>query len=151
MMIAMQQNEEIINRLNAAAEKSGDTALRLAVDVNRKDLVAEILRRGANPNTPDIFGDTPLSWAAYRGNEEMIQQLIAAGSNVNTQDKRGWTPLMLAVANDYPAIVRLLLQNGARMDLENLEGETAEEIFHSSEIQKIFDTYKKQKGQGNSH
>src|SRR5512140_3579929 len=53
-----------------AAEVDGSTALLWAANGNDADLVARLLKAGANPNVRNLLGSTPLAEAAFNANTE---------------------------------------------------------------------------------
>ena len=62
-----------------AAEADGSTALLWAANLNDADLVARLLKAGANPKVQNKLGSTPLSEAAFNANTEAIKALLDAG------------------------------------------------------------------------
>jgi cytohesin len=74
---------EALIRLGAnvnATDERGATALIRAVQMNRPDMLACLLRAGADPNLATSDGETALSIASARGNEAIEEQLRAAGA-----------------------------------------------------------------------
>jgi ankyrin repeat protein len=75
----------------------GNTALILAIakgytdqdsdgkllTVSNAQLVAALLKKGANPNQPSKAGMTPLRLAIIRRNPEMVESLLKAGATLN--------------------------------------------------------------------
>jgi ankyrin repeat protein len=82
-----------MNRLGAAAalldaraslkvrNRQGDSLSMVAIAENFPDMLALLLKHGANPNTPDRDGLTPLYWAEYFKRDELAQMLLAAGAD----------------------------------------------------------------------
>jgi ankyrin repeat protein len=82
-----------MNRLGAAAallqagaslqvrNRQGDSLCMVAIAENYPDMLALLLRHGANPSSPDRDGLTPLYWAGYLQRDALVQQLLAAGAN----------------------------------------------------------------------
>ena len=106
------------------------TPLRAAAENGRTEVVAELLKAGANANTPSTLGlgmlasETPLSAAAFQGRTEVVAELLKAGANPNTPYTLGlvlsYTPLHAAAhpeppsaQNGHPEIKSLLLKAGA--------------------------------------
>jgi ankyrin repeat protein len=82
-----------MNRLAAAAtlldagaslkvrNRQGDGLCMMAVSENFPDMLALLLKNGANPNSPDRDGLTPLYWAEYLKRDELAQLLLTAGAD----------------------------------------------------------------------
>lgn len=60
--------------------------LIFAIRSNRKELVEEILSRGADVNKLDSRGNSALLWACRYGNPQIIHLLIIKGASVNLSD-----------------------------------------------------------------
>ncbi len=79
--------------------------------------VAELLERGANPNTERSGGLTVLHWASKGGHVKVMRLLIDKGANVNARASDGkFTPLVEAAASFEPQAMKLLLDAGAKPD-----------------------------------
>ncbi|MCK5683620.1 ankyrin repeat domain-containing protein [bacterium] len=87
-----------------------------------KEMVARMIKNGADVNAVDILKWTPLHWAVFRGHLEVVELLIDKGCNVNAAAKNGSTPLNLVGQNtkntankvlDTDKIEKLLKKNGA--------------------------------------
>jgi ankyrin repeat protein len=96
----------------------GYTCLLTAIEsetVDSREVVAELIRVGADIHAAGTNGWTPLHMAAARGHVEKARILIGAGADVNlrTEIDALETPLMEAAFTGQPAMVRLLLQHGA--------------------------------------
>ncbi len=79
------------------------------------EIVAELIRAGADIHAVGTNGWTPLHMAAARGQVEKARLLINAGADVNRTKviDASETPLMEAAYTGQPATVRLLLEHGA--------------------------------------
>jgi ankyrin repeat protein len=90
------------------------------------DMMAYLLKQGANPNAHTISGMTPLANAAERGLTEAVALLLENGADPNIADNQGLTPLQRAFAGDAGlAKAKLLLAKGAKPDVVNAKGESA--------------------------
>lgn len=92
----------------------GDTALHLAIRMQLKDIVADMLARTADINTANKAGNTPVILAAT-GGSEILRAVIAAGADVNHNNNGGNNAITCAVAADKGANVRALLDAGAEV------------------------------------
>lgn len=73
------------------------------------DMIAILVRNGADVNVTDGYLRTPLHRAAQFGHVQAVQLLLRLGANPNAQDENGWTPLDRGRA--HPAIIRVLESN----------------------------------------
>ncbi|MGA8088531.1 MAG: ankyrin repeat domain-containing protein, partial [Terracidiphilus sp.] len=101
------------------------TALLLAADRGLPDMVALLLKAGANPRAADEFGRRALIFGAGSGNADVVRLLLAAGLKGDEKDKYGDTALMAAAASGNPECVRLLLDRGAEANARNKRRQTA--------------------------
>jgi hypothetical protein len=92
-----------------------------------REMVLELLKRGANPNDDsDIFlGQTPLMYAVHQGQSEIVFDLIQAGADVNAHGSKGKTALMQAALSDQTSILKILLDAGANPNVRDESGFTA--------------------------
>lgn len=104
---------------------NGVTALASYVWREQKDVVQNLLDRGADVNAQDNDGDAPLHGAAQSGNVEIIDMLVAKGASLNLKNKQGGTPLMWAAVFGHDEAARRLLKHGADASLKDVEGMTA--------------------------
>ncbi|KAE8987882.1 hypothetical protein PR001_g22194 [Phytophthora rubi] len=96
---------------------SGATALNVACEHGRFDVVVALVNAGADLELADSEGYTPLITAAQLGYSDIIQLLVNRGADVNVQLPSGGTALLTAVWHRRLAVVRILLDNGADIDL----------------------------------
>jgi len=120
--------------------ENGETFLHLAVSEGHWDIVALLVKKGANVKTKEtIFGYTPLHYTAKYSNpqtkDEIITLLIENGADVNAKAKNGETPMdLLNDALDLPGFEslrtntkNLLRKHGAKMGEELNGGEPVAE------------------------
>ncbi|MBN8724747.1 MAG: ankyrin repeat domain-containing protein [Acidobacteria bacterium] len=91
----------------------------------QKELVATLLKNGANVNTANDYGWTPIMEAVIKDDFETLQVLISHGADVNVTTNQGWTPLMWAIKQSNLAIVKYLLNNNADANMLTENGKTA--------------------------
>lgn len=98
----------------------GQTALWWAANQGCLPLVKELLKRGADINSPDHYGGTPLTSAASAGQLEVVRYLVEQGADLyaklttdygdNIPDGRN--ALHLAVNKGHVAVAEYLLEAG---------------------------------------
>lgn len=101
------------------------TPLMLAAREARPEIVAELLRRGADVEARSPSGATPLMLAAQRSEPDTVLALLNAGADVNARTDSGRTPLIAAAAAGSTASLRALLEAGAEVDAADAGGVTA--------------------------
>ena len=93
----------------------------------RSQVVEELLRLGANPDSP-AYPDRnriPAAWiAAERGHTSVLEALARRRADVNLPDCYGFTPLSMAAHNGRIAAVQALLRLGADAGLADARGVT---------------------------
>ncbi|MBN8828807.1 MAG: ankyrin repeat domain-containing protein [Sphingobacteriia bacterium] len=80
-----------------------------------EDLVRDLLRQGANPNSKMPNGEPCLHFAINHGLNKIVHILLKHGANPNVEDIFGLNtfPLYLAVQNNNLEAFKLLLNHGA--------------------------------------
>ena len=80
--------------------QNGETALHIASQLDRTEIIRILVDRGANVNIPDRNGNTPLvaytNFRNYTMSAESAEILINNGADVNYQNRNGITFLMWA-------------------------------------------------------
>lgn len=89
-------------------DEYGWAALTIATALNHKDVVATLIKAGANVDilTEESFAFTPLKMAIFMGHKEIVQMLVNAGADVNAtndrkDEKAALTPLFFLMATEY--------------------------------------------------
>lgn len=77
------------------------------------NLVAALIRAGADINATDNDGCCALINAANWGHTASVRALLDAGANLHACDKDGWTALKYASRQKNKEIEQLLLEAGA--------------------------------------
>ena len=88
----------------------------MAVMQGNTSRVEELLKAGADYDTPDAIGVAPMHWAAFCGHLGVCAKLLNAGADVHARDQEGRTPLHVAAYEAHLDVVRQLLGAGADVD-----------------------------------
>ena len=97
--------------------KDGRTPLHLASEHELYDVVALLMKFGADVDAQDNYIMTPLHCAiASRRSLVAAQLILDHGASIHLQDKSGRTPLHIASRCGLPDVVALLLKLGAEVD-----------------------------------
>jgi len=91
------------------AKSTGRTALHLAAEKNRPDLIEYLVKAGVSVTAQDDDGDTPLHAAVEAGATEAVQKLLALKADPILRNNQIETPLHLAARKGNEAIADLLL------------------------------------------
>lgn len=91
---------------------------------NQQQMVALLLKRGADVNLGDDRGWTPLHYVATASFQVLAETLVKAGANVNARSEDGETPLHRAARQNNVPTIKLLLAKGAALNAVNSRGET---------------------------
>ncbi|ETE62186.1 Ankyrin repeat domain-containing protein 27, partial [Ophiophagus hannah] len=104
--------------------QTGLMSLHIAALHGHVDLVALLLKHGANIEAKDVNQAGPLHFACQNGHFQVVKYLIECSAKQNKRDIYGNTPLMYACVNGYQEIAAILLQHGASVNLPNNQGNT---------------------------
>ena len=108
------------------ANKYGVTPLSAACQNGNPDMVALLLKAGANPSIALPGGETPLMTASRTGKLAVLKFLIAHGADVNAKDAdHAQTALMWAAAEGNAEAISALIAAGADLSAVSKGGFTA--------------------------
>jgi ankyrin repeat protein len=109
-----------------AHNSSGETALHLAAANDTDDIIALLVKAGADVNAKDDRGRTPLLVAVTNGygGVKATPPLIAAGADLKTRYKAGNSIVFEAANSDAPVPLQALVKAGAELDAPNDQGDT---------------------------
>ena len=102
-----------------------NTILSVAAVEGKADKVAELLKKGANPDARNVGGITVLMEAAGGGETAIVKALLDHGAKIDLQDRRGMTALMEAAEKGKIKEVKMLVEKGADLNLRSATGATA--------------------------
>lgn len=115
----------LLNRgINPNTTILGRSSLIEASENGEEEIVAELLKHGANMNAADFEGNTPFMFACSNGHFKIAQMLLKHDVRVNPRNKQGSTAFILACMMGRTKIVKLLLSHGADYRLTNFKKQT---------------------------
>lgn len=106
------------NQSKADSKLKGRTALHVACNKGRTDIINFLLNCGADVNVADDDGNTPLHYAADGEQDSVVEELCKRGADKNVRNTSGQTPLHLAVIQQDLQCVRTLLNKGADVNIQ---------------------------------
>ncbi|CAE7866986.1 ANK1 [Symbiodinium microadriaticum] len=104
------QDPDLISKPGSSPEPS---ALHLALQLRRVDIVGLLLEAWADVDKPDLRGSSPLFKAVDIHHLEVVQALLLARADADKANLRGETPLFNAATNGLAEAARLLVDAGA--------------------------------------
>jgi hypothetical protein len=112
------RRDELLKRL-AAGPTDGVTPLMRATGAGLKELVSELVDKGADVHAVNKDGQTALILAATLGRAEIVQILLEkGGADVDAKTPMGATALILAADQGHVKVVRALLERNAKVNLK---------------------------------
>lgn len=110
----------------------GWTLLHHASYFGQKDIVAVLIKHGADVNGRDDSGWTALHRAASAGHSEVIRFLAANGADVNSFSGSQDTALSMAILGNFTQAVQTIIDCGGGVNVRLLNGETP--LHHAAEF-----------------
>ena len=102
------------SRWDNAVRAAGNTVLHVAALGVDGDIVAFLIKNGAEVNGCDNYGKTPLHCAARKGRTEIATRLIKHGASVNAMAQNGSFPLDWAIKFEHEDVATLLRAHGGK-------------------------------------
>jgi uncharacterized protein len=120
--------------------KSGETALHLAIKYGYLSMAQWLLENGANINAKDVQGNTALHYAISLGREDLIKLLLQQKElQINARNNLANTALHCAVMQARTSIVSLLLENNADVSIKNSNGQTVMNFLLGYPMRKLLE------------
>jgi ankyrin repeat protein len=108
------------------ANRLGVTALMVAAQWNRPEVVRFLLSKGADVEAQESSsGCNALMFACLSGNPEVVRLVLEHGASVNARNIDGRTALMTAAFCGSIELVKMLLRHGADVEATDRFGSTA--------------------------
>jgi ankyrin repeat protein len=121
-----------------AKGEDGWTALLIAIDDDRREVVEWLLKHGADKNLANKDGDTPAMCAAYSQSSVCLNLLVEAGCDLDRTRSNGRTALMVALSADpderdfyfeaRERCIEILFESGGGLAAVDCKGQRAEDI-----------------------
>jgi ankyrin repeat protein len=113
------------NSPNQVDEDNQRAGLHEAAMNGNIQIVAILIKAGAQIDIRDKLGNTPLIYASERDHAEVLKLLLDVGAQVDWQNHDGMTALMIAAKNGEVEMVRVLLEHGANPTKSDFTGRDA--------------------------
>ena len=108
-----------------AVNKNIQTALMIACDKRRTDLINILLNARANPNITDADGFACIHHMVVKGcSKEALETIIKHGASVNASNRNNETALLIACKKGNMDNINVLLNAGANIRFANDDGDT---------------------------
>ena len=114
--------DAVVTLIGAPGER-GLTPLQIAAQLRDEELVAALVRRGAEIDATSVEGETALHFAAQSGGLAIARLLLDTGAFPSTPSKDGRTPLHHSCLVDTD-MLSLLIAEGADTEHPDNEGNT---------------------------
>lgn len=109
--------------LIAFADSMGEDLIQAASN-NDLNALNDLISKGADVNTTNVFLATPLIVAAKCGNTECVKALLKAGADVNAKCIQTCTALLWSADLGHVDVVKALVDNGAGLEVSDFYGWT---------------------------
>lgn len=103
---------------------SGITELHIAVLTNTREVIAELIKSGADIQSKTDSGATALHYAAVKNTKSVVELLLKSGADVNAKNEDNWTALHVAAQANNREVVESLIRAGADINAKLSDGRT---------------------------
>ena len=120
--------------INLRYGEEGETLITLCLYTDSRDVIDQLLKKGADIEGQDKFGLTPLQLAVISDKVSRVDYLIDKGANKQVIVKKsgtfgdgtenGWELLHIAAFENSISAARLLIREGANLDAKSGIGDT---------------------------
>ncbi|XP_046551064.1 ankyrin repeat domain-containing protein 17-like [Haliotis rubra] len=116
------------------------TPVMVAAESGHTDVVALLVKHGANLRVTDRLGDNILQRACYTGRFDVVKYVLSLNTvDVNSRGNRKRTPVMVAGERGHKDVVELLVKHGADLSLSET---SRNKILHKACFRGQFDVVK---------
>lgn len=129
-------HETVSEKINLRNEV-GKTPLETACMLGKDDVVAELIRRGADVNLQTHNGYTPLHVAACWGSRSCVEVLVENGAKLNVRNKHGETARHASVRYNKDECVLYLDWAAAKKTLEDFVAQLREMVSDPEKLQGV--------------
>ena len=88
--------------------QSGKTALMLAIEAGKQELVTYLLLKQFNPDACDDFGNSALMYAVKQNLYSVVKKLLELGADPTLRQVDGKTALDIAKSQNNQSLIRIL-------------------------------------------
>lgn len=124
----LKTNPEAVRWQKFGGLSSGETAFIQSAGRSETDMMALLLKYGADVNQTDKSGWTALNNVCLSGKADHAEFLIRNGADMEIANASGDTPLINAVKNDHWSCADLLVIAGADVSRKDSNGHSAVDL-----------------------
>ncbi|XP_033635280.1 transient receptor potential cation channel subfamily A member 1 homolog isoform X2 [Asterias rubens] len=116
LLFAAGENQGILSQMLTDRDVELNTAIHVAVDSGKQEIVQMCLEKGANVNTFDYQRNTSLHVAAAAGHLNIVKLLLQRGARIDALNAERATALHRACAFNRQHVVEFLIKSGAKLE-----------------------------------